>query len=119
MELLYIIGILVGLYVALATLVWFAREVGKFLDTLRYNAKLKKLSPQIDTINVHELSSRLSATKQSYILSTKLIEQGYKIREKVEQAKTIKQYVQDEAAYRRSKRRKPSRTNRRRYRRYY
>jgi hypothetical protein len=119
MELLYLVGILVGFYFGFAILVWFLREAVKFLETQKYKAKLKKLSPQIDSINIHELSSRISAIKQSYVSSNKLIERKYGIREKTEQARTIEQYIQEEATYRRSKRKKPKKTHHRRYRRYY
>ena len=119
MVLLYIVGILVGFYFGFAILVWFLREVVKFLETQKYKAKLKKLSPQIDSINIHEFSSRLSAIKQSYVASNKLIERKYGIREKIEQVKTIEQYIQEEATYRRSRRKKPKKTYHRRYRRYY
>ena len=119
MELLYIVGTLVGFYFGFAILVWFLREVVKFLETQKYKAKLKKLSPQINSIDIHELSSRLSVIKQSNISSTKLIKRKYRIREKTEQAKTIEQYIQEEATYRRSRRKKPKKAHHRRYRGYY
>jgi len=119
MELLYVIGIFVGFYAVLATIGWLIKEVGKFLETRRYKAKLKKITPQIDSINIEELSSKLLTIKQSYLSLIELLQRKYKIREKKEHVKTIHQYVQEEADYRRSKRKPAKRTYRRKRRRYY
>jgi hypothetical protein len=119
MELLYLIGIIVGFYFAVAIAGWLIKEVEKFRETRRYKAKLKNITPQIDSINIEELFSKLSTIKQSYLSLQRLLERKYKVSEKNENVKAVYQYAQEEADYRRSKRKPAKKTYRRKRRRYY
>ena len=97
-DILYIIVFLVFLLIVK----WI---VGKILETRRYKIMLNKLVPQINKINIEELSTHLSDINKSYYPFRDKLQQNYKISHESEQIKTIEQYVQEEANYRRLKRR--------------
>lgn len=115
MEFLYVIGLYIAFFTALAVIVWFVGVIGKFLETRKYKKKLRKLTPQLAAINMEELFSKLSDVKESYSTLMELLQERYKLSGEDEQVKTIEQYVQEEANYRRSKRRKPLKSHRRKY----
>jgi hypothetical protein len=125
MEFLYGLGILLLVYIGvpltLVATIKLIKAIANFLKTRKYKAKLKKLTPQIYAIDIDELSSKLTVIKQSYLLLDKLLQEDYVIRDKEEQ-KSIDQYVQEEAHYRKSIRRPTKKSRRRKYtgyRRYY
>lgn len=119
MELLYFIGVILGFYFAVAILGWLLKEVEIFLETRRYKSKLKNITPQINSINIEELHSKLSTIKHSYLPLSELLQRKHKIREKKEHVKSIYQYVEEEAEYRKSQRKPAKKTYRRKHRRYY
>jgi len=114
MGLLYVIGF----YILLIIIGWLVKKIGKFLETRRYRIKLEKLTPQLETIDTKELTSKVLAIRESYSSLMKLLESNYKVSKEEEQVKSIYQYVQEEANYRGSKRKPPKRPYGRKYRRY-
>ena len=114
MVILYIIGF----YILLIIIGWIIKKIGKFLETRRYRAKLEKLTPQLEAIDTKELATNVLAIRESYSSLMKLLESNYKVSNEEEQVKSIYQYVQEEANYRRSKRKPPKRSHGRKYRRY-
>lgn len=94
---------------------WFVGVIGKFLERRKYIKKLRKLTSQLAAIDMEELFSKLSEVKESYFALIELLQERYKLTDEDEQVKTIEQYVQEEANYRRSKRRKPLKSYRRKY----
>lgn len=114
MEFLY----LIGFFALLIIIGWIFKKVGEFLETRKYKIKLEKLTPQVEAIDTKELSLRLSEVKESYSSLKELLGHNFKVSTEDEQVKSIYQYVQEEADYRRSKRKPPKRSIRRKYRRY-
>ncbi|MHC4394509.1 MAG: hypothetical protein ACYS1A_02525 [Planctomycetota bacterium] len=113
---------IIGFYILLIIIGWLVKKIGKFLETRRYMIKLEKLTPQLEAIDAKELASKVSAIRKPYSLLMKLLESNYKVNKEEEQVKSINQYVQEEANYRRSKRKPPKRIHGKkygRYRRYY
>lgn len=114
MGLLYVIGF----YILLIIIGWLVKKIGKFLETRRHRIKLEKLTPQLEAIDTKELASKVSATRESYSSLMKLLESNYKVSKEEEQVKSIYEYVQEEANYRKSKRKPPKKSHRRKYRKY-
>jgi len=114
MEFLFVIGF----YALLIIIPLIIKEICRFLETRKYKIKLEKLTPQVEAIDTKELSLRLSAVKESYSSLKELLGHNFKDSTEEEQVKSIYQYVQEEADYRRSKRKPPKRSSRRKYRRY-
>ncbi len=118
MELLYFILFIVGVYVSFCIIAWLIRTIFKFLETIKYRSKLKKITPQLEAISIEELSSQLLSIKESYLSLADLLRQRHRIGGENEQVKDINEYIKEEADYRRSIRKSPKRTHRRKYRRY-
>lgn len=114
MEVLYLIGFCVGVIV----IVWLIRAFRNFLETRKYKDKLRKLAPQINAVDVNELSTDLSKVHTSYYLLKKMLRETHMICDDEEQMKSIYQFVQEEAQYRRSKRKPRKKSYRRKYRSY-
>ena len=114
MEVLYLIGFCVGVIV----IVWLIRAFRNFLETRKYKDKLRKLTPQINAVDVNELSTDLSKVHTSYYLLKKMLRETHMICDDEEQMKSIYQFVQEEAQYRRSKRKPRKKSYRRKYRSY-
>jgi hypothetical protein len=118
MELLLCILYIVGFYGSIYIIAWLIRTISKFLEIRKYKAKLKKITPQLKTISTEELSSELLSIKESYLPLVDLLRQRYRIGGEDEQVKDIYKYAEEEADYRRSMRKPPERTRRRKYKRY-
>ncbi|MBW1932743.1 MAG: hypothetical protein JRI56_06960 [Deltaproteobacteria bacterium] len=99
----------IGFYILLIIIGLLLKKIGQFLETRRYRIKLEKLTPQLEAIDTKELAAKVLAIRESYFSLMKLLESNYKISKEEEQVKTISQYVQEEANYRRSKRKPPKR----------
>jgi hypothetical protein len=115
MEFLYLIGFF-GLLIIIS---WIIKKVGEFLEERKYKIKLDKLTPKIGGIDKNELVSKLSDLKETYSSLKDLLDRNYNIRNEDGQAKSIYEYVKEEANYRRKKRKPRKRTSGRKYRRYY
>ena len=114
MEIFYIIGFCV-LVVLIGMLV---KGIKHLIEERRYKRKLLELAPQVETIDVNELSSQLNNNEKEYLCLIKLLQSNYKFIDNCEEAKTIERYVQAEADYRRSKRKPRTKKYQRRYRTY-
>lgn len=118
MEILYIMGV----FFLICLVLWIVDEVRSFLEIRRYKKKLKRLAPQLQAIDISTLLSRLTETKETYHFLVGLLQEKHMFSSESEPAKTVYDYVREEAKYRRSNR-KPTKTIRRRkregWRRYY
>lgn len=103
MEILYFIGAVYLVY----ALVWTVRQVLKFLETRRYKKKLRKLAPQLNALDIPCLLSRLKEMKKTYDSLAAVLQDNHKLAIEAEGEKTIDDYVREEAAYRRTKRKPP------------
>lgn len=111
MELLYLIGFFVAIWV----IGWIFKVVGEFLEIRKYKIKLKKITPQLEAMNIEALIARFSEIKSTYSELVEHLQNKYKIYKEKEQVKTITQYVNEEAKYRRGKRKPAKRTHRKKY----
>jgi len=121
MELLYFIGFWIGLYAVLSVIRLVFRLLCEFIETRRYMRRLEDLRPQIDAIDYEGMAKAVSEFKENHVSLREILDDKYCIRSG-EHVKGIGQYVQEEAAYRRSVRkpaRRSTRSRHRRYRRYY
>ena len=118
MEDFYVIGFIVGVYLFFGSIAWLINKVGEYRETRRYMAKLKKMAPQLDMIDVEELTTKVIAIKESYSCTLKQLQNQYSISDEDEDDKNIYKYIQNEANYRRSKRKPPTKAYRRYRRRY-
>jgi hypothetical protein len=118
MKNLFSVLIIIGFYSSFLIIPWFIREITKFIETRKYKAKLKKITPQIEAINTEELSSELISAKESYLSLGGLLQGRYGICGEDEQKKDISTYTEEEANYRRKIRKPSEETHRRRYRQY-
>lgn len=92
---------IIGFFVISGLILWIVAKIQDLLETRRYEIKLNNLAPQLRLINISKLHSNLSKAKESY---SKLCQNRYLIDNESEQEKTISQYVQEDASYRRNKR---------------
>ncbi len=114
MEIFYIIGF----YILVVLIGVLAKGIKQFIEERRYKRKLLELAPQIETIDVEELSLQLNNNEKEYLCLIKLLQSNYKFIGNCEEPKTIESFVQAEANYRRSKRKPRTKNYRRRYRTY-
>jgi len=114
MELLYVIGF----FVLLWFIVWAVKKLCEFVETAKYKKKLRRLAPQLGSIDVNQLFSKLSEVKEAYHQMSEILYRRYRISCDEEHVKTIEEYVKEEVNYRRSKRRPARRKSRVRYYRY-
>lgn len=98
-DLLVAFLVIIGFWCGLYFIIWIIRTIFKFLETLKYKAKLKKITPQIESINTEELSSILLSTTKSFSSLMGHIQQQYGITD--EQLKDIHTYQEKEAVYKR------------------
>jgi hypothetical protein len=114
MELLYVIGF----FVLLWFIVWVAKKLYEFVQTAKYKKKLRRLAPQLESIKVNQLFSKLSEVKEAHQQLSEILYCRYRISCDEEHVKVIEEYVKEEANYRRSKRKPARRKSRVRYYRY-
>jgi len=114
MEIFYVIGF----YVLVVLIGVLVKGIKLLIEERRYKRKLLELAPQVETIDVEELSLQLNNTEKEYLSLIKLLQSNYKFIGNCEEAKTIERYVQEETNYRRSKRKPRTKNYRRRYRTY-
>lgn len=89
--LLFFIEPLLGfsLVISLILISWL---IYKFCEYLKYKDKLKKITPQIEAINIEELSAKLLSTEESLLELMKQIKQQYGTAEETwENARTYKE----------------------------
>ena len=99
LEYCFAIIVFLGFWCGLFFIYWTISTIFQFLETLKYKAKLKKIAPQIESINTEELSSMLSSTKESYLKLMGHIQQRYGTAD--EQWTDIRTYQKEEAVYNR------------------
>lgn len=114
MEILY----LIGFYVIVVLIGLLVKGIKLFIEERRYQRKLLELAPQVETIDIEELSLQLNNKEKEHLGLIKLLQSNYKFIGNCEEAKTIERYVQEEANYRRSKRKPRTKNYRRRHRTY-
>jgi len=71
--------------------------ISKFRETRKYKAKLKQIAPQIESINIEELSAKLLSTKEAYLELMNQIQQRYGAAEEV--WKDARTYKDEETVY--------------------
>lgn len=117
MILFYIIAI----FVLIGIISWIVEKTKKYLETRRYKEKLGELAPQLDAINIEDLRKKLSRLVTAYSLVMDDLGEKYKVGRSKERVRAIEEYIEEEANYRKLRRKPAKRTYRRknwRYRRY-
>jgi len=98
-DLLVAFLVIFGFWYGLYFIIWIITTIIQFLETLKYKAKLKKITPQIESINTEELSAKLLLTEESYLKLMDQIKQRYGTAD--EQWTNIRRYQEEEALYKR------------------
>ncbi len=117
MILFYIIAI----FVLIGIISWIIEKTKKYLETRRYKEKLGELAPQLNTIDIEDWRKELSRLVTAYSSAMDDLGEKYKVGRPKERVRAIEKYVEEEANYRRRRRKPAKRTYRRkngRYRRY-
>lgn len=126
-------GLLILIFLIFIVFSIFIGIVKNITTYCEYKSKLNKLEPCIQTIETDDLTAKLSVIQESYLLLVESINNKYNIYTNKELDSSIKQYIQEEADYKklnrrlvvRSNFRKPTKNknrhkyNKYRYRRYY
>jgi uncharacterized membrane protein YgaE (UPF0421/DUF939 family) len=110
MEGFFLILVIIGLYTTVLVVTYIVEAISKLLEIRKYKAKLKKIAPQLKTIDIEKLSAKMSSVKTNYLSLEKFLRQHYKVGNE-EESKDICKYVQKEANYRRRIRKSRQRTN--------
>jgi hypothetical protein len=84
--------VLLGFWCGIFFIYWIISKICQFFEVLKYKAKLKKITPQIESINTEELFAKLTLTKESYLKLMGQIQQQYGTAEEPwENARTYKE----------------------------
>lgn len=117
MVLFYIIVVVV----LIGIVSWIVEKTKKYLETRRYKEKLGELAPQLNAIDIEDWRKKLSRLVTAYSSVMDDLGEKYKVGRPKERVRAIEEYVEEEANYRRRRRKPAKRTYRRknwRYRRY-
>jgi hypothetical protein len=93
--------VIIGFWCSLLMISWIVRTISKFLEIIKYKAKLKKITPQVKAINTEELSSELISAKESYSSLVNLLQKRYGVLGEDEQVNDISKYIEETRKYRR------------------
>jgi hypothetical protein len=89
--------VLIGFWCGLFFIIWIIRTISKFLETLKYKTKLKKIAPRIKSINTEKLSAELLSIEKSYSELINKIQKRYGAAD--EQWTNIRRYQEEKALY--------------------
>ena len=118
MILFYVIAI----FVLIGIISWVVEKTKKYLETRHYKEKLRELAPQLNAINLEDFRKELLRLVAAHSSIMDDLRDKYKIGRPEERVGAIQEYIEEEANYRRRRRKPAKRTYRRknwRYRRHW
>lgn len=111
MDTLIFILVIVGFYFSIYLIGKIAKTISQVIETRRYKVKLKEVAPQLERIDLDNLTTEVSMVMSEHVSLSKIIKVKYRI-DCDEEVKSISQYIDEEATYRRKHRKRPTQTQR-------
>lgn len=111
MDNLILVLFIFGFYFSIYLIGKIAKTISQLIETRRYKIKLKEVAPQLKRIDLDNLATEASMVMSEHASLSKILKLKYRI-DCDEEVKSIGQYIDEEATYRRKHRKRPTQTQR-------